>query len=260
MHDILYVPDFLARSTRSGLTRDGRVREGGMLVLDDGGHSSTAFYAGLLGGMQLSPLPDPCSVREAIAASDAEGWRDTMDQEMDNLRCHDVYELVPRTSGMRTLGLGWVLHRGFKISVFEKNKGRLVALDSHQRPGADYGKSFSPVMRSLPTLLALAAIRDLDAIQFDITSVYLHRTLKVKVYTEPPWCYIAPDERIGYGASRKVSTAWCRQAGHRMRSSTVTWRVRDSRRQRRIWQFMSRIPGQTAISPLQVSGWTTASR
>jgi len=45
-----------------------------------------------------------------------------MDHEMDNLKSHDVYELVPRTRGMRTLRLGCVLHRKFKNGAFEKNR------------------------------------------------------------------------------------------------------------------------------------------
>ena len=111
-----------------------------------------------------------------------------MDREMQNLKSHDVYELMPRTSGMRTLRLGWVLHRKFKNGVFDKIKGRLVTRGNHQRPGVDYGESFSPVMRleSLRTLLALAATRDLDVMQFDITSAYLHGTLKEEVYMEQP--------------------------------------------------------------------------
>ena len=77
MHDVSYVHDFPARSTRPGLTPNGRVRGGAMLVLDDDAHSPIAFSAGLPGGVQLSQLPDPRCVREAMAAPDAEGWRDT---------------------------------------------------------------------------------------------------------------------------------------------------------------------------------------
>ena len=114
--------------------------------------TSYAFSADLSGGIQWSQLPDPRSIRETMAAPDAEGWRDAMDQEMQSPKSHGVYEFVPRTSGMRTLRLGWVLHRKFKNRVFDKNKGRLVARGNHQRHGIDYGESFSPVMRleSLP--------------------------------------------------------------------------------------------------------------
>jgi len=97
-------------------------------------------------------------------------------------------------NGIRTLKLSWIFHRKFKNGVFEKNKGRLVARSNHQRPGIDYGESFLPIMRleSLRTILALAAIRDLNIIQFDITSTYLHSTLKEEVYMEQPEGYIAP--------------------------------------------------------------------
>jgi len=115
-----------------------------------------------------------------------------MDREMQNLKSHDVYDLVPRHPGMRTLRLGWVLHRKFQNGVFDKNKARLVARGNHQRPGIDYGESFSPVMRleSLRALLSLAALRDFDIIQFDITSAYLHGTLKEDVYMEQPNGYV----------------------------------------------------------------------
>ena len=117
-----------------------------------------------------------------------------MDGEMENLESHDVYELVPRTNGMRTLKLGWVLHRKFKIGLFERNKGRLVDRGNHRCPSIDYGELFSPVvhLESLRTILALLSVRDLDVIQFDITSAYLHWTLKEEVYMEQPEGYVAP--------------------------------------------------------------------
>lgn len=129
-----------------------------------------------------------------MAAPDADGWKEEMDREMENLRSHNVYEPVPRVRGMRTLRLGWVLHRECKNGVFEKNQGWLVARDNHQRPGIDYDESFLPVMRleSLRTILVLATIRVLDTIQFDITSVFLHGTLKQEIYMEQPGGYVAP--------------------------------------------------------------------
>ena len=95
---------------------------------------------------------------------------------------------------MRTLKFRWVLYRKFKIVLFERNKGKLVARGNHPSPGIDYGESFSPVMRleSLHTTLALAAIRYLDVIQFDISSAYLHWKHKEGVYMEQPEGYVAP--------------------------------------------------------------------
>ena len=74
----------------------------------------------------------------------------------------------------------WVLHQKFMDGIFEINKASLVAQGNQQRPGIDYNKLFSPVMRleSLHILLAMAAIRNCDVIQLDVTSAYLHGTLK----------------------------------------------------------------------------------
>ena len=152
---------------------------------------------------------------------------------------------------------GWVLHRKFKNSLFERNEGRPVARGNHQRPGIDYGESFSPVMRleSLRTILALAAIHDLDVIQFDITSVYLHGTLKEEVYMEQPEGYVAPGKEDWEWRLKKGLYGLV-QAGRRR--STLTWRVRDSWQRPRIQRCMSRIPGRTGISQRQASRWTTA--
>jgi len=57
-------------------------------------------------------------VREVMASPDADGWKDAMDQEIANLKSHNVYELVLRTNGMWTLKLGWVFHRKFKNGIF----------------------------------------------------------------------------------------------------------------------------------------------
>ena len=60
-----------------------------------------------------------------------------MHRKIESLKSHDVYELVPRTNGMRTLKLGWVLHRKVKKGLFERNEGRLVARGNHQHPSID---------------------------------------------------------------------------------------------------------------------------
>jgi len=159
-----------------------------------------------------------------------------MDQEMQNLKAHDVYELVPHKSNMHTLRMGWVLHRKFKNGVFEKNKGRLVARGNHQRPGIDYGESFLPVMclESLRTILALAAIHDLDIIQFDITSAYLHGTLKEEVYMEQPEGYVAPGKedwvwrlRKGLYGLVQAGRTWNEELNAHMESEGFTATPKD---------------------------------
>jgi len=125
VHDVAHVPDFPSKSLRSGRKRD----EGG------GDKVQVAFSAGIPGGIQLSSLPDPRTVHEAMAAPDADGWRVAMDAELENLRSHEVYDLVPHA-------YHWVLHRKFKNGAFDKNNARLVARGNQQRLCIDYGESF----------------------------------------------------------------------------------------------------------------------
>ena len=97
-------------------------------------------------------------------------------------------------NGMRTLKLGWAFHQKFNNGGCKKSQGRVIARDNYQRPGIDYKESISPVMclGSLRTILAPQDIRNLSIIQFDITSTYLHGTLKEEVYMGQPEGYVAP--------------------------------------------------------------------
>ena len=166
IHNVAQVLDLPARSLCFSHTCD---QPGGVAP-------SVAFLAWLPGAMLLSQLLDLRSLHKALAAPDADDWHNTMDCKMENLRAHDIYELVLHVSGARTIRLSWVLHWKFKNGTFDKNKARLVARGNHQRLGIDYNESFAWVIRleSLRTLLALVASNDLEIIQFNITSAYLH--------------------------------------------------------------------------------------
>jgi hypothetical protein len=63
----------------------------------------------------------------------------------------------------------------------------LVAQGFSQIPGQDYSKTFSPVMHldSLHTLIALAAMLDLEISQMDIKGAYLNGTLE-EIYMKQP--------------------------------------------------------------------------
>lgn len=52
-----------------------------------------------------SQLVDPHLVRKVLATPDADDGHDMMNQEMENLHAHDIYELVPCMSGIHTICL-----------------------------------------------------------------------------------------------------------------------------------------------------------
>ena len=137
---------------------------------------------------------------------------------------------------MRTLHMGWVLHRKFKNGVFEKNKGRLVAQGNHQRPSINYGKSFSPIMclKSLCTILTLVAMCNLDVIQFNITSAYLHGMLKEEIYMEQPEGYVTPGKddwvwhlKKGLYGLVQARRTWNKELNAHMKSEGFTATPKD---------------------------------
>ena len=137
---------------------------------------SITFLAWLPGTVLLSQLLDPDSLCKALAVPDADDWCNVMDCKMENLCAHNIYELVPHVSGACTIHLSWVLHQKFKNGTFDKNKACLITQGNHQRLGINYNELFAWVihLKSLHTLLALATSNNLEIIQFNITSAYLH--------------------------------------------------------------------------------------
>jgi hypothetical protein len=67
-------------------------------------------------------------------------------------------------------------------------------------------------LESLRTLLALAS-RDFDIMQFDVTSAYLHGTLKEELYLEQPDGYTTPGKETWVWRLKKGLYGWYRRAG-----------------------------------------------
>jgi hypothetical protein len=72
--------------------------------------------------------------------------------------------------------------------VEETYKGRLVAIGSRQKYGLDYGETFSPVPHneSVKAVLSECATRDMEIIQFDISTAFLYADLDKEVYMKQP--------------------------------------------------------------------------
>ena len=103
----------------AGLECSGDGGGDALFITDDGegiDYSPVVFSAGLPGSIHLSQLPDLQSIRKALEAPDADGWKETMDR--------------------------WVLHQKVMDGVFKINKASLVARGNQQCPGIDYDESY----------------------------------------------------------------------------------------------------------------------
>ena len=112
-----------------------------------------------------------------------------MQSEMDSLHKNSTWELVHLPVGKRSLPCKWI----YKLKVTDsaskpRYKARLVAKGFRQQEGIDFEEIFSPVvkMTTLRCVLALAAQFDMELVQMDVKTVFLHGDLQEEIYMQQP--------------------------------------------------------------------------
>lgn len=135
-------------------------------------------------------LVDPLTVSEAMTRADRQEWETAMQMEYDALiktRTIVLVDYVPR--GRKPVKSRWVFKRKTKPDgSLDKYKARLVAKGYTQREGIDFTETFAPVVRyeSIRTIIAVAAVEDLEMCQFDITTAFLYGDLQEEIFMEQP--------------------------------------------------------------------------
>ena len=116
-------------------------------------------------------------------------WQQAVNSELVSIYKNGVWHLADLPDGVKPLTTKWIfkIKRG-KQGQVEKFKARLCIRGFEQQKGIDYDEVFSPVMRhnSLRTLLALAAVHDLEIKQMDVKTAFLHGELEEDVYIYAP--------------------------------------------------------------------------
>ena len=115
-----------------------------------------------------------------------EEWKEACSKEMDNLRKHNVYNLVPLSSvpkGEKILGTKFV----FKKKLDGRFKARLVVGGHRQEPGQDYGRSYAPVCRigSIRITCAIGCHNNWPIYQLDVVGAFLNALCDRDVYVRP---------------------------------------------------------------------------
>ena len=135
----------------------------------------------------------PVTYREAVQSSESDEWKSAMDDEMQSLRKNNTWELVQLPKGKKTIGCKWIYAKkeGFPSKKDVRYKARLVAKGYAQKEGIDYNEVFSPVVKhsSIRILLALVAQLNLELVQLDVKTAFLHGDLEEEIYITQPEGY-----------------------------------------------------------------------
>ena len=132
---------------------------------------------------------DPSSVREALESPDRDSWIEAMRDELQAFEDNDAWVPVDALPSDKTLvQCKWVFKKKVDSDNSVRYKARLVAQGFTQRPGIDYEKTFSPVVRhsTLKQLFALSIQLNLDITHLDVKTAFLNGYLKEDIYMVQP--------------------------------------------------------------------------
>lgn len=131
----------------------------------------------------------PDTYQEALSCKESTNWIQAIKNELNAHRKNKTWSVIPRKPGMKTIDSKWVFEvlkdNEGKIQRF---KARLCARGFMQQQGIDYTETFAPVVRydSLRVFLSIVAVEDLELIQFDVETAFLHGVLEEKIFMEIP--------------------------------------------------------------------------
>jgi hypothetical protein len=133
--------------------------------------------------------PAPATYREATHPDrlDRELWIEAMQKEYNSLIGFGAWKLVPKADmprDQRAIGCRWT----YAIKADGRYKARLVAQGFLQRPGLDYDETYAPTSKlaTLRTFLSVVASEDLECVQLDVATAFLHAPIDGEVYMRQP--------------------------------------------------------------------------
>nr|GEW06870.1 hypothetical protein [Tanacetum cinerariifolium] len=115
----------------------------------------------------------PKNIIEAMADH---SWIESMQDELNQFKRLQVWELVPRPKGKNIISLKWLWKNKCDAkNIVVRNKTRLVAKGYRQEEGINFEKSFAPVARfeAIRIFIAYAAHKNIPIFQMDVKTVFL---------------------------------------------------------------------------------------
>jgi hypothetical protein len=131
---------------------------------------------------------EPESFQEAVDCFEKSKWLEAMKDEMNSLHLNETWDLVELPKGKKALKNRWVFVLKNEDDGLKRYKARLVVKGYGQKYGVDFNEIFSPVVKhcSIRAILSLVAVLDLELVQLDIKTAFLHGDLEEEIYMSQP--------------------------------------------------------------------------
>ncbi|GJR78045.1 retrovirus-related pol polyprotein from transposon TNT 1-94 [Tanacetum coccineum] len=136
---------------------------------------------------------EPKNIKEAMLDH---SWIESMQDELNQFKCLDVWELVPLPNGKNVIMVKWLWkNKTDAENTVIWNKSRLVAKGYSQQVGIDFEESFPPVARlvAVRMFIAYAIHKNFTIYQMDVKTTFLNGPLKEEVFVSQPDGFVDPD-------------------------------------------------------------------
>lgn len=153
---------------------------------------TTRRSIGVVSNFCLVSKMEPKNVKEALTD---EFWIEAMQEELNQFKRSEVWDLVPRPESMNVIGTKWIYkNKSDEHGTITRNKASLVAQGYTQVEGLDFDETFPPVARfeSIRLLLGVSCILKFKLFQMDVKSAFLNGYLNEEVYVEKPQGFVDP--------------------------------------------------------------------
>nr|GEU57162.1 retrovirus-related Pol polyprotein from transposon TNT 1-94 [Tanacetum cinerariifolium] len=139
------------------------------------------------------PIPEVAS--DQSSSTDSTHIK-AMQEDLDEFKHLEVWELVPRPDKVMVITLKWI----YKVKLDElggilKNKAHLVARGYHQEEGINFEESFAPVARleAIRIFLTYVAHKNMVVCQMDVKTAFLNGNMREEVYVSQPDGFVHSD-------------------------------------------------------------------
>ena len=111
---------------------------------------------------------------------------------MHSIRANKTWDLIDLPKNLRALPCKWIYRlKEMSDLTTPKYKARLVAKGFRQEYSVDFDEIFSPVVKMTTIHVVVVAADNLELIQLDVKTAFLHGDLKEEIYMEQPKGFMA---------------------------------------------------------------------